>query len=86
MDILLTVVKLSPSLCESSHLPVLLGSYGASLSTVGECVSLGKVLPTRSDFHLHRRLTWVSSWVSDQKVLLLLQLYEKNEQSLINSR
>uniref|UniRef100_A0A8C6J6I0 Uncharacterized protein n=1 Tax=Melopsittacus undulatus TaxID=13146 RepID=A0A8C6J6I0_MELUD len=56
VDILLTVVKLNPSLCESSHLAVLLGSYGATLSTV------------------------------DQKVLLLLQLYEKNEQSLINSR
>ncbi|KAM4683456.1 nucleolar pre-ribosomal-associated protein 1 isoform 1-T1 [Amazona ochrocephala] len=56
VDILLTVVELSPSLCESSHLAVLLGSYGATLSTV------------------------------DQKVLLLLRLYEKNEQSLINSR
>ncbi|XP_010583629.1 PREDICTED: nucleolar pre-ribosomal-associated protein 1 [Haliaeetus leucocephalus] len=56
VDILLTVVKLSPSLCESSHLAVLLGAYGATLSTV------------------------------DQKILLLLQLYEKNNQSLINSR
>ncbi|XP_063202755.1 LOW QUALITY PROTEIN: nucleolar pre-ribosomal-associated protein 1 [Chroicocephalus ridibundus] len=56
VDILLTVVKLSPSLCESSHLAVLLGAYGATLSAV------------------------------DQKVLLLLQLYEKNNQSLISSR
>uniref|UniRef100_A0A8C3PRY3 URB1 ribosome biogenesis homolog n=1 Tax=Calidris pygmaea TaxID=425635 RepID=A0A8C3PRY3_9CHAR len=56
VDILLTVVKLSPSLCESSHLAVLLGAYGATLSSV------------------------------DQKVLLLLQLYEKNNQSLISSR
>ncbi|NXE18412.1 NPA1P protein, partial [Ardeotis kori] len=56
VDILLTVVKLSPALCESSHLAVLLGAYGATLSTV------------------------------DQKILLLLQLYEKNNQSLINSR
>ncbi|KFW89278.1 Nucleolar pre-ribosomal-associated protein 1, partial [Phalacrocorax carbo] len=56
VDILLTVVKLSPSLCESSHLAVLLGAYGATLSVV------------------------------DQKILLLLQLYEKNNQSLINSR
>ncbi|KAM6140617.1 LOW QUALITY PROTEIN: nucleolar pre-ribosomal-associated protein 1 [Pterocles gutturalis] len=56
VDILLTVVKLSPSLCESSHFAVLLGAYGATLSTV------------------------------DQKILLLLQLYEKNNQSLINSR
>ncbi|XP_032053287.1 nucleolar pre-ribosomal-associated protein 1 isoform X1 [Aythya fuligula] len=55
VDILLTVVKLSPSVCESSHLAVLLGAYGASLSTV------------------------------DQKILLLLQLYEKNNQSLIKS-
>ncbi|XP_068038864.1 nucleolar pre-ribosomal-associated protein 1 isoform X1 [Anomalospiza imberbis] len=56
VDILLTAVQLSPSLCESSHLPVLLGAYAATLSTV------------------------------DQKILLLLQLYEKNNQSLINSR
>ncbi|NXW42813.1 NPA1P protein, partial [Nyctiprogne leucopyga] len=56
VDILLTIVKLSPSLCESSHLAVLLGAYGATLSAV------------------------------DQKILILLQLYEKNNQSLINSR
>ncbi|NXJ61965.1 NPA1P protein, partial [Rostratula benghalensis] len=59
VDILLTVVKLSPSVCESSHLAVLLGAYGATLSSVGKC---------------------------DQKVLLLLQLYEKNKKSLISSR
>lgn len=56
VDVLLTAVQLSPSLCGSSHLPVLLGAYGATLSAV------------------------------DQKILLLLQLYEKNNQSLINSR
>uniref|UniRef100_A0A8C3TVC2 URB1 ribosome biogenesis homolog n=1 Tax=Catharus ustulatus TaxID=91951 RepID=A0A8C3TVC2_CATUS len=56
VDILLTLVQLSPSLCGSSHLPVLLGAYGATLSS------------------------------ADQKILLLLQLYEKNNQSLINSR
>lgn len=37
VDVLLTAVQLSPSLCASSHLPVLLGAYGATLSTVGEC-------------------------------------------------
>ncbi|NXX12501.1 NPA1P protein, partial [Podargus strigoides] len=56
VDILLTVVKLSPSLCASSHLAVLLGAYGATLSAV------------------------------DQKILILLQLYEKNNQSLVSSR
>ncbi|NXK50470.1 NPA1P protein, partial [Chauna torquata] len=61
MDILLTVVKLSPSVCESSHLAVLLGAYGATLSAFHFCFL-------------------------DQKILLLLQLYEKNNQSLINSR
>ncbi|NXD07775.1 NPA1P protein, partial [Nothocercus nigrocapillus] len=59
VDILLIIVKLSPSVCESNHLAVLLGAYGATLSTVGKCV---------------------------RKILLLLQLYEKNNQSLINSR
>ncbi|NWS18019.1 NPA1P protein, partial [Pachyramphus minor] len=61
VDVLLTAVQLSPFLCESSHLPVLLGAYGATLSAV-------------------------QSWFLDQKILLLLQLYEKNNQSLINSR
>ncbi|XP_050811957.1 nucleolar pre-ribosomal-associated protein 1 isoform X2 [Gopherus flavomarginatus] len=56
VDILSTIVKLSPSVCESSHFAVLLGSYGATLSDV------------------------------DQKILLLLQLYEKNDLSLINFR
>lgn len=53
MDILLTVVKLNPSLCESSHLAVLLGAYGATLSAVGKSASLGNVFPTTSGFHLH---------------------------------
>ncbi|XP_019379437.1 PREDICTED: nucleolar pre-ribosomal-associated protein 1 [Gavialis gangeticus] len=56
VDILSTIVKLSPSVCESSHFAVLLGAYGATLSVV------------------------------DQKILLLLQLYEKNGLSLINFR
>ncbi|KFP86629.1 Nucleolar pre-ribosomal-associated protein 1, partial [Acanthisitta chloris] len=56
VDILLTAVHLCPALCESSHLAVLLGAYGATLSAV------------------------------DQKILLLLQLYEKNNQSLLKSR
>uniref|UniRef100_A0A8C8SFU0 URB1 ribosome biogenesis homolog n=1 Tax=Pelusios castaneus TaxID=367368 RepID=A0A8C8SFU0_9SAUR len=56
VDVLLTIVKLSPSVCESSHFAVLLGAYGATLSAV------------------------------DQKILLLLQLYEKNDLSLINFR
>ncbi|NXA14825.1 NPA1P protein, partial [Sapayoa aenigma] len=56
VDVLLTAVQLSPSVCESSHLAVLLGAYGATLGA------------------------------ADQKILLLLQLYEKNNQSLINSR
>ncbi|NXG73591.1 NPA1P protein, partial [Baryphthengus martii] len=66
VDILLTLVKLSPSVCESSHLAVLLGAYGATLSAV-------------TDFGFH--LVFL-----DQKILLLLRLYEKNNQSLLNSR
>ncbi|NXK90800.1 NPA1P protein, partial [Formicarius rufipectus] len=61
VDVLLTAVQLSPSLCESSHLAVLLGAYGATLSAV-------------------------PLWFLDQKILLLLQLYEKNNQSLTNFR
>ncbi|XP_062982759.1 nucleolar pre-ribosomal-associated protein 1 [Elgaria multicarinata webbii] len=56
VDILLTLVKGCPAVCESNHFAVLLGAYGATLS------------------------------VSDQKILQLLKLYEKNGQSLVNFR
>ncbi|XP_068930997.1 nucleolar pre-ribosomal-associated protein 1 isoform X1 [Petaurus breviceps papuanus] len=56
VDLISTIVKLCPSVCESSHFAVLLGGYGATLS------------------------------VLDQKILLLLRLYEKNDLSLINFR
>ncbi|XP_054829571.1 nucleolar pre-ribosomal-associated protein 1 [Eublepharis macularius] len=56
VDILLTLVKCCPEVCESNHFAVLLGAYGATLSIV------------------------------DQKILLLLKLYEKSGLSLINFR
>ncbi|XP_007493354.2 nucleolar pre-ribosomal-associated protein 1 isoform X1 [Monodelphis domestica] len=56
VDLISTIVKICPSVCESSHFAVLLGGYGATLS------------------------------VLDQKILLLLRLYEKNDLSLINFR
>ncbi|NXA49095.1 NPA1P protein, partial [Nothocercus julius] len=93
VDILLIIVKLSPSVCESNHLAVLLGAYGATLSAVGKCVrvcQLGKGVPARAGFHLVSLtfgfLFFPFIFSLDQKILLLLQLYEKNNQSLINSR
>ncbi|KAM6224025.1 nucleolar pre-ribosomal-associated protein 1 [Rhynchocyon petersi] len=56
VDLMSVVVKLCPSVCESSHFAVLLGAYGATLSVV------------------------------DQKILLLLRAYEKNDLSLISFR
>ncbi|XP_051840932.1 nucleolar pre-ribosomal-associated protein 1 [Antechinus flavipes] len=56
VDLISTIVKLCPSVCESNHFAVLLGGYGATLS------------------------------VLDQKILLLLRLYERNDLSLINFR
>ncbi|PNI55340.1 URB1 isoform 2 [Pan troglodytes] len=56
VDLMLTVVEMCPSVCESSHFAVLLGAYGATLS------------------------------VLDQKILLLLRVYEQNKLSLINFR
>nr|XP_060626413.1 nucleolar pre-ribosomal-associated protein 1 isoform X1 [Anolis sagrei ordinatus] len=56
VDILLTLVKCCPAVCESGHFSVLLGAYGATLS------------------------------ILDQKILLLLKLYEKNGLSLVNFR
>uniref|UniRef100_A0A3B4FUG2 URB1 ribosome biogenesis homolog n=1 Tax=Pundamilia nyererei TaxID=303518 RepID=A0A3B4FUG2_9CICH len=51
--LLLCLVKKSPSVCNINHFVVLLGAYGATLST------------------------------SDQKLLLLLQEYERNQVSLL---
>ncbi|XP_066475924.1 nucleolar pre-ribosomal-associated protein 1 [Tiliqua scincoides] len=56
VDVLLTLVKYCPAVCESTHFSILLGAYGATLSTL------------------------------DQKILLLLRLYEKNGLSLVNFR
>ncbi|KAM4795619.1 nucleolar pre-ribosomal-associated protein 1 [Rhinophrynus dorsalis] len=56
VDLLRTLVKKCPSVCDSSHFAVLLGAYGATLS------------------------------VTDQKILLLLQSYEKNNLSLTDFR
>ncbi|XP_041128043.1 nucleolar pre-ribosomal-associated protein 1-like [Polyodon spathula] len=56
VDVLLTLVKSCASVCESSHFAVLLGAYGATLST------------------------------TDQKLLLLLQEYERNNVSLAEFR
>ncbi|RVE65079.1 hypothetical protein OJAV_G00132260 [Oryzias javanicus] len=53
VSLLLCVVKKCPKVCNISHFVVLLGAYGATLST------------------------------SDQKLLLLLQEYEKNQVSLL---
>lgn len=39
VDLMAVVVRLCPSVCESSHLAVLLGAYGASLSVLGEDVA-----------------------------------------------
>ncbi|XP_051869866.1 nucleolar pre-ribosomal-associated protein 1 [Pristis pectinata] len=56
IDVLLALVRLCPSVCNSNHFPVLLGAYGATLS------------------------------ITDQKLLLLLQSYEKNNISLAEFR
>lgn len=36
LDLMSTVVKMCPSVCESSHFAVLLGTYRATLSILGE--------------------------------------------------
>lgn len=36
VDLMLTVVTMCPSVCESSHFAVLLGAYSATLSVLGE--------------------------------------------------
>lgn len=41
VDLMSVVVKLCPSVCESSHFSVLLGAYGATLSVLGKGVRSG---------------------------------------------
>lgn len=36
LDLMSTVVRMCPSVCESSHFAVLLGTYSATLSVLGE--------------------------------------------------
>ena len=36
VDLMVTIVELSPSCCKSSHLPVLFAAYSATLSATGE--------------------------------------------------
>lgn len=36
LDLMSTVVRMCPSVCESSHFAVLLGTYSATLSILGE--------------------------------------------------
>lgn len=44
VDLMAAVVRLCPSVCESSHLAVLLGAYGATLSVLGEEVCGDRVV------------------------------------------
>lgn len=37
VDLMRALVLLCPNVCDSSHFAVLLGAYGASLSTLGAC-------------------------------------------------
>lgn len=41
VDLMSLVVKMCPSVCESSHFAVLLGAYGATLSVLGKGVGPG---------------------------------------------
>ncbi|XP_072254270.1 nucleolar pre-ribosomal-associated protein 1 isoform X2 [Pyxicephalus adspersus] len=56
VDLLRTIIRKCPSVCDKNHFAVLLGAYGGTLS------------------------------VTDQKLLLLLQAYEKNKLSLTDFR
>lgn len=45
VDLMSVVVKLCPSVCESSHFAVLLGAYGATLSVLGKGVRTEWYMP-----------------------------------------
>ncbi|KAJ8280119.1 hypothetical protein GJAV_G00050750 [Gymnothorax javanicus] len=57
VSLLLTLVKMCPAVCDSSHFVLLLGAYGATLSSLGD-------------------------ELCHQKLLLILQEYERNNVSL----
>lgn len=87
-----TVVRMYPSVCESSHFAVLLGTYSATLSVLGEEDLMTRLcgqgwwgMPSlvfeRFSF---LKVTFVC--LLDQKILLLLRAYEQNNLSLISFR
>lgn len=77
VSLLLCLVKKCPTVCNVNHFVVLLGAYGATLSTTGKRGNLGIFVSCLS-FPLHAVFCFI-----DQKLLLLLQEYERNSVSLL---
>lgn len=82
-----------PSVCESSHFAVLLGTYSATLSVLGEEDLMTRVWgqgwwgipsPVFEGFGFLNVVTFIC--LLDQKILLLLRAYEQNNLSLISFR
>lgn len=79
VSLLLCLVKKCPTVCNTNHFVVLLGAYGVTLSSTGKpfCVFFFYLLfiyfPSKTIF----------SPVVDQKLLMLLREYEKNNVSLL---
>lgn len=80
VTLLLCMVKKCPTVCNISHFVILLGAYGATLNVSGkkknEIKGLSKfVIAVLSSHNLF--------YLADQKLLQLLQEYERNQVSLL---
>lgn len=80
-----TVVRMCPSVCESSHFAVLLGTYSATLSVLGE-EDLRTRLCEQGWWGIPSPVFEGFICLLDQKILLLLRAYEQNNLSLISFR
>lgn len=92
VDLMSAVVRLCPSVCESSHFAVLLGTYSATLSILGKEDLMVKLcgqgwwdVPS-CIFEGLGFLKVAFIHLLDQKILLLLRAYEQNKLSLISFR
>lgn len=92
LDLMSTLVRMCPSVCESSHFAVLLGTYSATLSILGEEDLMARLcgqgwwgVPS-CVFEGLSFLKLVFLCPLDQKILLLLRAYEQNNLSLISFR
>lgn len=81
VSLLLSLVKKCPTVCNTNHFVVLLGAYGVTLSSTGKTKKFSSNL--FMIVYLFSSLSLFFLSALDQKLLILLREYEKNNVSLL---